>query len=453
MTGHKELGSRLSVHAGFLVAVWTGLVILLLWGTGVSAGLGEKAFTVFACALIVLAGIFLLKGVLAAGKLFMAFSIAGFFLSAGDIVSRPFLQKKLYYRTHERFACRRPETPVLGRYQPNVRFTGEVYGDLAAMSGDVSLREERTVQFVTDGRGFRNDPVTSLAGADVIVLADSIGVGEGTTQPEIWINVLARAHGIGVYNLSFPGNPWQHFMNLQIEAGNIQLKKNAKVLLMVYPANDLENYYGESADVMLIERKGWLWQLLVKLDTFRRRSPVRQILEDVGRKLPERENVMIRDLSHGSSMAFYKPYIARTAWIKREEFIAHPSYGRLLNTINGLKTYRDLDLRVAIVPSKEEIYSWIINEKQPWTEPPQVSALAELLGGFCATNGIRCYDMKSDFLDEAKKEYQKTGAFLWWRDDTHWNTGGNEVAARLLFDNLIAEMFPGKNERMPSKSD
>lgn len=102
-------------------------------------------------------------------------------LIATDSVLRIAPPKHLYFRPHERFSSQLLSRPYLGRYRPKVSFSGEVYGDLAILSGLPSLQEKRQVIFRTDSFGFRNDPSqTGVPPYQIIVAGDSFGLGEGT---------------------------------------------------------------------------------------------------------------------------------------------------------------------------------------------------------------------------------------------------------------------------------
>jgi hypothetical protein len=47
-------------------------------------------------------------------------------------------------------------------------------------------------------------------------------------------------------------------------------------------------------------------------------------------------------------------------------------------------------------------------------------------------------DLKPTLLEEARREYEKSGGLIWWADDTHWNGQGQRAAARVIYQNLLA---------------
>ena len=80
-------------------------------------------------------------------------------LTVCDIVLRPVLESRLHYSPMNQHQRRLPTLPILGRWGARVDYSGSVYGDLAAMTGDPAFREPRRVEFRTDALGFRNDAV------------------------------------------------------------------------------------------------------------------------------------------------------------------------------------------------------------------------------------------------------------------------------------------------------
>ena len=84
------------------------------------------------------------------------------------------------------------------------------------MTGDPSFREPRQIDFRTDALGYRNDTVPHQI--DVVVLGDSFAAGAGVTQTATFAHTLATRHGLSVYNLSYPGGPYEQYLNFSIEA-------------------------------------------------------------------------------------------------------------------------------------------------------------------------------------------------------------------------------------------
>ncbi|MBI3698336.1 MAG: hypothetical protein HY238_26300, partial [Acidobacteria bacterium] len=170
-----------------------------------------------------------------------ALAILAFFFWAAaiDVISRPLLARVIYYRVHDRFLRWWPPMPLVPRYPANVRQLGKTFGDLAAVSANTAAREYREEQFVTDAYGFRNEETREL---DAILLGDSFGLGDGTTQPKTWGTLLGSQYGWRVYNLSMVGGPWTGYIDLAIEAGHLRIERGRTVVLWaLFTGNDLDD--------------------------------------------------------------------------------------------------------------------------------------------------------------------------------------------------------------------
>ena len=51
--------------------------------------------------------------------------------------------------------------------------------------------------------------------------------------------------------------------------------------------------------------------------------------------------------------------------------------------------------------------------------------------------GFRFLDLKPALVEASRQAYEKSGALLWWRDDTHWNGDGQRAAAAAVYENLL----------------
>src|SRR5262245_15345350 len=168
----------------------------------------------------------------------LALAAAAWALAAADLAARPLTARVFSYRPHEVQIQRWPRLDLVDRYTPNVRWEGEVTGDLAAMSGS-PVREPRHERFATDAFGFRNERVPEAV--ELVVLGDSYGLGEGTTQERTWASLVERRTGLATYNLSIPGGPWHELVNLQVELDRLHPRPGALVLWTIFPANDLDD--------------------------------------------------------------------------------------------------------------------------------------------------------------------------------------------------------------------
>jgi hypothetical protein len=355
-----------------------------------------------------------------------------------DLAARPLLLYLSSVRPSERYIQRWPPLPLLQRYAAGVSFEGPTYGDLAAVSGRGDWREWHPVRFVTDEHGFRNEPQAHGSAArplDVIVLGDSFGVAAATTQGETLSGVLARDYGLGVYNLSVSREgPQQEYANLLLEGARLNTRAGACVLWLVFAGNDLDDHYYAELEDPRPARPWALARLAVRLGDFRTRSPVRRLLSGGDARL-----VVERKFVDGRRVLFHQTYAERRGRTA-EEVARHPNFVHLKTTLGAmarLAAERRLKVSVALVPSKEEVYSGVHDGAPAWSARREPSGFSEVLRRLCEPHGFRFLDLKPTLLEDSRREYERSGALLWWPDDTHWNGEGQRAAARAIYQNLL----------------
>lgn len=360
-----------------------------------------------------------------------------------DLAARPLLLYLSSVRPSERYIQRWPPLPLLQRYSAGVNFEGPTYGDLAAVSGRSEWREWHRIRFVTDEYGFRNEPRSADDAArplDLIVLGDSFGVAAATSQEETLSSVMARDYGLGVYNLSVSReSPQQEYANLLLEGERLKTRAGACVLWLVFVGNDLDDEYHPELETPRPTRPGAFARLVVGLDDFRGRSPVRRLLSGGDASL-----VIERRFVDGRRVLFHRDYAERRRRTS-EEVVSHPHFAHLKATLGSMERLageRRLKVSVALVPSKEEVYSWVLDGAPAWSAGAGPSGFSEVLRGLCEQHGFRFLDLKPALSEESRREYEASGALLWWPDDTHWNAEGQRAAARAVYENLLGGALP-----------
>lgn len=355
-----------------------------------------------------------------------------------DLAARPLLLYLFGVRPADRYIHRWQELPLLQRYDPSINFEGPTYGDLAAVSGRSDRREWRRIRFVTDEYGFRNEspgPGFEARPLDLIVLGDSFGVAAGTSQEEILSSRLARDFGLSVYNLSISREgPQQEYANLLLEGQRLKTREGACVLWLIFAGNDLDDSFYPELENPRRLRTGLLSGLAHNIRDFRGRSPVRRLLSRGGMNL-----VIERKFIDGRQFLFHKDYAQRRGRTA-EEVMRHPNFLNLKTTLGAMERLageRRLTVAVALVPSKEEVYSWVLDGASPWATRVEPSGLSNVLRGLCEQHGFRFLDLKPSLVEASGREYAKSGALLWWRDDTHWNGVGQHAAATVIYETLL----------------
>lgn len=407
----------------------------ILWGSGILGNaLSIEATIAFTVALIVLCVKIPQQRLNATLTIMTLIASLSLTLCVADIFLRLFAGNLVYYRAHSELARQDSNHPGLTRYVPNARSDRWTFGDLAAMSGEPAHRVNRREVFETDNRGFRNSTSTREQPFDLIILGDSFGMGLGSTQEETWTSVLER-DGHHIYNLSMPATCAAHgAARLAVELPSIHLTQNATVVVPVYIGNDLEECTQEIDRKLSRERPSAIAAARIAIDDYRSRSPVRQFaMRLVYRWVFADPVVTTRDLPDGRTVLFYKPH-ARAAQLSVSEVEHSPNFAVLteaLNRINTMSQLHQAKMVVVILPTKEEVYGWMLRGTFPETAPRNSSGLAHAITRFCASRNITCHDLTPHFIDAAHTAFMSE-KLLWWTDDSHWNTEGNRVAARLI---------------------
>ena len=326
-----------------------------------------------------------------------------------------------------------PINENLERYDANVRYAGTIYGDLAVMLGQPEYREIRAVRFVTDEAGFRNEPGARSQRNRLILLGDSFGAGSGGTQESMLSSILNTRYQVTNYNLSMGGaSPWQEFVTLKQEFSNINLAPGAGILWLLFSGNDLEDLKSANFDV---RHNGFFKRTAIMLTTLYHRSPIRQLLQT--RK--DRRHLVAVERSGRVPLLFFVPYLERVGRTKAQ-VIAHPGYLRLHDAVEAMTAFCDshrLRLYIVLIPSKEEVYSWVADSPSRAVEPMAMSGLAQVLQEWAKAKEIPFLDLGPDFEQAAQRELRANARLLYWRDDTHWNEAGQQLAAQLICERML----------------
>jgi len=360
-----------------------------------------------------------------------------------DLAARSVLQSKLYYRPEDIYKRRLPELPSHSLFQRNVNYTGETWGDLAAMTTRDELRDVRKVTFRTDAYGYRNDVIDTTKPLDLIILGDSFGSGASTSQEEVWDAHFREKYGLNVYNLSIPGYcPWHELVTLKRELGRLKIGPQTTVLWAIFGGNDLDEL---GLTDLNPPEAGWSKRLAVSLRTFYRRSPIKLLAERVLFNAPaqnpgEGDTPLVANLPDGRTFLFYSQYVRHER--RSEEEVRHlPAVARMQAEFADMKRLEQaagIRVLVAHLPTSYLIYGWVLENRPPWSDSLVISPAATVLQELSEQNGLAYLDLRPQMLREARRHYDESGEILWWRDDTHWSQHGHEVAATIIGDWLKA---------------
>lgn len=367
-------------------------------------------------------------------------------VSVADLLLRPTLGPRLHYTPTNLFSRKLPRLPIVGRWDPNVTFSGEAYGDLAALTGDPAFREPRWIDFRTDEAGFRNERGQRLI--DLLVLGDSFVAGVGTSQDKIFARVLETRYGRSVYNLAYPGGPYDPFVNFAIEWPRLRLAPQPTLVWTLYTGNDLDDAGGEVWALSALPWRGIAGEWIVRYRTFRNRSPLNQLLEGWrARWGGTAGGVVVRRLPDGRSVLFLS---SQEAWgmKSRADVERHQNFSKLERTFAAMQALageRGVRVVLLILPTKGEIYRWLLAQRPSAQWEAEPSGFAQAVQAACERARLRCLDAKPYLVEEARRTFETTGDLLWWRDDTHPNDDGHRVIAELIARDVLG--LVGRPER------
>jgi len=369
-------------------------------------------------------------------------------VGVSDLVAHPFLQRVLWVRANAMFGHRWERLPLLQRYPPNIRYEGRMFGDLASGTGVPADREWRQETFTTDAQGFRNavDPDAAARPLQLLLVGDSFAEGANTAQAETLPQILARDYGYRLRNLAMGGaGPWDEYVNLSLEFDRLPAAPDLVILWLLFMGNDLDDPCYPMLDVVQLPWNGALRSAMQAYGSFRERSPIRVITDrargTIGRWLGREgasTRVARRDFMR-VPMLFYTDIMNRRGRTL-DEVLHHrnwPCIQAVFGAMKALGERRHFRVAVATVPSKEDVYAWVLDGGEPWSSPEEGGSLTAAFKRLSQEQGFSFLDLQPALVRASRDQSEQSGATLWWRDDVHWNGAGQKVAADAIVGSLL----------------
>ena len=346
-------------------------------------------------------------------------------ITAADLGLRPTGAARVEGLRTERL----PRMPLVQRFAPNAALSMHLVGDIGARTGHPHLYEARRLVFRSDAFGFRNDRVPEEI--DLLVLGDSFGVGV-VSQDETVASLLAAQTRRRVYDLSQPGtSPWAQYVNLLVEAPRLRFARGAAVVWLLYTGNDLIDEYADVWTAEALPWQGTLGRWRVELDNFRARSAVQGVIARAwhfglgatpvpaqGRVLPNGVPFLVLSDAEYEARRPLADVTADANWPRLRKTLAE---GAAFLARHGVA------LTVVVLPTKGEVYRWLLDEREPAPADLQPSGFATAVLDACRELGVRGVDAKPAFARQAQARFARSGETLFFRDDTHPNRAGNAV--------------------------
>lgn len=296
-----------------------------------------------------------------------------------------------------------------------------------------------SLTFTTDSFGYRNKVAYHRKGFNIIVLGDSFGIGN-VDDSETIPAFLFNKYELKTYNLSVSGSgPWAQYMTLKKELGRINVNPNTVIIWLLFSGNDLTEFCGP------IQNIKELYSLTTRLQfmrddfyDFRNKSPVRALILNFIYKYTLFRNPETRvkkNFINNRKIAFNHDYIV-AALRSYSDVIAHFNFDCLNETfrnMNEIVSREKIDLRVVLLPSKEEVYEWVLYDNEPWTSGTEPSGFSKAIKEMAEKNNFKFFDTKQYFLEQSKEIYMKEKMPLYWYTDSHLNPRGNELISDYIF--------------------
>lgn len=321
----------------------------------------------------------------------------------------------VYYRPHEKYSSLESF-----HYKTNVEKTrfAVPFGDLFVLSdfANETIIEPRLVNFYTDSLGFRNRQ--DYTGQSLVLIGDSFGVGTGTTQEDILSEILTNKYGIDVYNASYPLDPNGYMEIYEYLTKNIG--KDFKAIVLFFEGNDFKI----NKPVYRV-RKTWRTYIpyhIRYLESYRFTFGLTRRLFYKSTSVSSRPQVTISSIG-GKDVAFLSKYI-------------ETSKQTVLVDLSGIKEkYREAMNDIAMlvfIPTKYRVYCSLIDNNDYLMLP---NTQQEFVREMALELGIPFVDLAPHLIGRSK-ELLKKGEYSYWRDDTHWNGNGMEIAAKAISNGL-----------------
>jgi hypothetical protein len=319
----------------------------------------------------------------------------------------------------------------------------QAYGDLASMGNLRGLRQYHDEEFHVDRLGFRNGYDIDRERYLGIVTGDSFIVGHAEPEAETLSGQLTRLAGARFYNAGFslpPGPPLPDPLASLAETLKLRpgvaiyelLERQARIApparmdapVVSYPPGRAVNDAGafEARFLPRVHRLSPWVESPLHIETLRF---LRWFQDDVFEPNGHTEAVVRRQLPGGDEMLFIPWDLGPVG--DPEPLVA--AWSDYLTWYAQKVRQHDLQLVVLLVPNKYTVYG-------PLTVGgPREPEGARLLAGLAdrlRASGLPVVDATPLFTAQAAERLPRH-EYLYWRDDTHWNAEGIELAAEAVW--------------------
>ncbi len=287
------------------------------------------------------------------------------------------------------------------------------FGDLASIANRRDLRQYHVEEFTTDALGFRNPPGMLERGPiSVLLNGNSFAAGVGVSDDETLGAQLGKRLGTSVYTIA--GVPSPRFADIVRLQPMLHMTRGVVVhaYLEGYSIAKPEDQETPAYRLELGPRSHLVESLGVS-----RLAILSMQLKKWLRPAWHEGGVVARTLRNGETMLF--PDLDPPRY--RDESLPAVEPWQWLDA--HLRE-RGLQLVVVLVPNKYAVYAPLL--RRP--EPPRPSRRLDRFAAALRASRIQVIDLAEVFERRAAEELDR-GGYLYWKDDTHWNAQGIQLAA------------------------
>jgi len=321
-----------------------------------------------------------------------------------------------------------------GAFEPAAKYEWDRIGDIARLANLPPIEPRRVTTFETDLWGFRNPPGFASGGdVDAILVGDSFAYG-GDSYDDTLAAIISKKCGLRVYNAA--PHPLNDFGRIPGIAQQLGMTHGVVIYELLErggaPAVPENNPPVLVPGPRFLVRHSLTW--LIPLDRRLRIAATFSPAEVFSQRLYKRlENSVILPNAHADS-----GFVTRLANGEPIYFIepdVHPVSSPVQNWADYIKWMasllreQNLDLIVVLVPNKYTVYGPLVagHVAAGESESSYLDSLAREL----ESQRIVTVNLRKP-LQAVAAERLKHNSYIFWLDDTHWNSDGKKVAAERI---------------------
>ncbi|BAF59268.1 MAG: hypothetical protein HPY89_04275 [Pelotomaculum sp.] len=333
---------------------------------------------------------------------------------------------------------------VTGRHEPMKQAEAETIGDLARLSYLYRLGVPRVVRETSDEMGYLNKNYGGRAVFPVVTVGDSFMLFNGDGQR--FNNLLEQILGVNCYNMAANGveDPFAFLQGGLIKEARVLVWESAErnISADVFNLANVPCYYANARKKLEYnenwEKKGKSPKRLRAVNLANVKFLINNLAYLAAGKPLLGDAGLVR-LKNGKELLFYKNDLYS---FKR------PNFEQDLRRSAEFIAYVDRELKkhgitlifLAVPDKYNAYYEQIADEEKLSGDARFIDRLTEEL----KRNGVLAVNLIGAFRDEINK-----GNDLYHFDDTHWNTAGAGLAARLVAEEIKRHRLLEPDAPMP----